>query len=144
MTNKHEWVGTSGLKQLLLMLVGFIYLLWQWQVMQRIRGSTTAACNSWIVVVLMQYKRVGAREWDCIGMNKGVMLAWHFWRYYSSSSVSSITSSEHRLLRGDGYRQTEKDTINAMRQYDAWSWHVKNVMIYTNASSNSLNEVHMS
>ena len=32
--NKHEWVGTSGLKQLLLMLVGFIYLLWQWQVMQ--------------------------------------------------------------------------------------------------------------
>ena len=37
MTNKHEWVGTSGLKQLLLMLVGFIYLLWQWQVMQRKR-----------------------------------------------------------------------------------------------------------
>ena len=35
MTNKHEWVGTSGLKQLLLMLVGLIYLLWQWQVMQR-------------------------------------------------------------------------------------------------------------
>ena len=43
MTNKHEWVGTSGLKQLLLMLVGFIYLLWQWQVMQRIKGSATAA-----------------------------------------------------------------------------------------------------
>ena len=38
MTNKHEWLGTSGLKQLLLMLVGFIYLLWQWQVMQRIKG----------------------------------------------------------------------------------------------------------
>ena len=35
MTNKHEWVGTSGLKQLLLMLVDFIYLLWQWHVMQR-------------------------------------------------------------------------------------------------------------
>ena len=33
--NKHEWVGTSRLKQILLMLVGFIYLLWQWQVMQR-------------------------------------------------------------------------------------------------------------
>ena len=28
---------------------------------------------------------------------------------------------KHRRLRGDGYRQTEKDTINAMRQYDAWS-----------------------
>ena len=38
MTNKQEWVGTTGLKQLLLMLVGFIYLLWQWQVMQRIKG----------------------------------------------------------------------------------------------------------
>ena len=26
---------------------------------------------------------------------------------------------KHRRLRGDGYRQTEKDTINAMQQYDA-------------------------
>ena len=23
-------------------------------------------------------KRAGAREWDFIGMNKGVLLAWHF------------------------------------------------------------------
>ena len=29
-------------------------------------------------VVLMQQKRAGAREWDCIGMNRGVLLAWHF------------------------------------------------------------------
>ena len=42
------------------------------------RGSTTAACNTCIVVVLMQQKRAEAREWDCIGMNKGVLLAWHF------------------------------------------------------------------
>ena len=41
-------------------------------------GSTTATSNSCIVVVLMQENRAGAREWDCIGMNKGVLLAWHF------------------------------------------------------------------
>ena len=26
-------------------------------------------------IVLMQEKRAGAREWDCIGLNKGVLLA---------------------------------------------------------------------
>ena len=101
MTNKHEWVGTSGLKQLLVMLVGFIYLLWQWQVMQRKRGSTTPTCKSWIVVVLMQEKRAEVREWDCIRMNKGFLLAWHFWRWYSSSSVSSNSSSEHTSTEGE-------------------------------------------
>ena len=29
-------------------------------------------------IVLMQEKRAGAREWDCIELNKGVLLAWHF------------------------------------------------------------------
>ena len=78
------------------------------------RGSTAAASNRWIVVVLMQYKRAGARGWDFIGMNKEVLLAWHFWRWYRSSSVSSNSSSEPRLSRGDKYRQTRKSTINAM------------------------------
>ena len=31
-----------------------------------------------------------------------------------SSSVSTITTSEHRLPRVDKYRQTRKNTINAM------------------------------
>ena len=42
------------------------------------RGSTTAVGNNYGVVVLIQYKRARAREWDCIGMLNGVLLAWHF------------------------------------------------------------------
>jgi hypothetical protein len=34
-TSKHGWVVTTWLKKFLLMLVGFNYLLWQRQVMQR-------------------------------------------------------------------------------------------------------------
>ena len=115
MTNKHEWVGTSGLKQLLLMLVGFIYLLWQWQVMQR-KGVQLPQHVQLNRCFPNAVERAGAREWDCIRMNKGVLLAWHFWRWYSSSSVSLITSSKPRLLRGDNHRQTRKNTINAMQQ----------------------------
>ena len=36
-----------------------------------------------------------------------------------SSSVSSVTSSERRLLRGDKTDKQRKNTINAMQQYDA-------------------------
>ena len=36
-----------------------------------------------------------------------------------SSSVSTITASEQRLPTGDNHRQTRKNTINAMQQYDA-------------------------
>ena len=117
MTNKHEWVGTSGLKQLLLMLVGFIYLLWQWQVMHRDRGSTTAACNSWFVVVLMQQKRAGAREWDCIRMNKGFLLAW-----WSGSRILPFSRIFVGNLGGRTYHERhirKRSTHDDMQQYDA-------------------------
>ena len=96
MTNKHEWLGTSGLKQLL-MLVGFIHLLWQWQIMQ---GKEVQLPQHVTVVSLL---------------NKGVLLAWHFWRLYSSSSVSLITSSKHMSTEGGTITGKHwKNTINAM------------------------------
>ena len=51
--------------------------------------------------VIATVNRAGVREWDCIGMNKGFLLAWHFWRWYSSSSVSLITSSKHTSTEGE-------------------------------------------
>ena len=36
-----------------------------------------------------------------------------------SSLVSTITTPEHRLPRGDKYRQQRGKPINAMQQYDA-------------------------
>ena len=140
MTNKHEWVGTTGLKQLLLMLVGFIYLLWQWQVMQRKRGSTTAACNSWIdcpnAVEESRSERVGLYRneqggFACLALLKITL------------SLHQCQRSHHRYhvyREGTNTGNTEGNTINAI-QYDAWSWHGKMNVFWANATSNRLNEV---
>ena len=142
MTNKHEWVGTTGLKQLLLMLVGFIYLLWQWQVMQRIRGSTTAVYSStWIVLVLM-HKREQERESRIVSeWTRGFCLPGTSEDNIESSSVSTITSSVSRLSRGDKYRQHRRKHNQCNAQYDVWSWHGKMNVFWANATSNKLNEV---
>ena len=122
--DKQAWmVGKSGLKQLLLMLVGFIYLLWQWQVMQRKRCSATAACNRWIVVVLMQLKSRSER----VGLYRNEQGG------FACLALLKITLSLHQChwsqRQRSFYREgttpaTEREsTINAMQQYDAWSWH---------------------
>ena len=46
-----------------------------------------------------------------------------------------------RLPRGNNNRQHRKNTINAMQQYDAWSWHGQMNVFWANATSNRLNEV---
>jgi len=86
------------------------------------RGSTTVACNSWNVVVRMQRKRVGVREWDCIGMLREGFLPGTSKDSIVSSSMSSITSSKQRLLRGDKHRQQTRNTINSMQKI--WCMHM--------------------
>ena len=124
MTNKHEWVGTTGLKQLLLMLVGFIYLLWQWQVMRRDKGVqlpqqvTDESMLSWCS------KREQERE-------SGILSEWTRGVCLPGTSEDNIAlhrchrthRRNIRLPRGNNYRQQRGNTINAMQQYDAWMWH---------------------
>ena len=141
MTNKHEWVGTSGLKQLLLMLVGFIYLLWQWQVMQRIKGfsyrSKYQICRCCPNAVKeSRSERVGLYRneqggFACLALLKITL------------SLHQCQRSHHRYhvyREGTNTGNTEKhNQCNA--QYDAWSWHGKMNVFWANATSNRLNEV---
>ena len=141
MTNKHEWVGTIGLKQLLLMLVGFIYLLWQWQVMQRIKGfsyrSKYQICRCCPNAVKeSRSERVGLYQneqggFACLALLKITL------------SLHQCQRSHHRYRvyrEGTNTDNTEKhNQCNA--QYDAWSWHGKMNVFWANATSNRLNEV---
>ena len=142
MTNKQEWVGTTGLKQLLLMLVGFIYLLWQWQVMQRIKGfsyrSKYQICRCCPNAVKeSRSERVGFYRNE----QGGFCLPGTSEDNIESSSVSTITSSVSRLSRGDKYRQHRREHNQCNAQYDAWSWHGKMNVFWANVTSNRLNEV---
>ena len=72
---------------------------------------------------------------------RGFCLPGTFEDSIESSSVSTITSSKQRLLRGDNYRQQRENTINAMQQYDAWTWHVNMLWFELMQLATRLNEV---
>ena len=141
MTNKQEWVGTTGLKQLLLMLVGFIYLLWQWQVMQRIKGfnyrskyQLNRCCPN--AVIESRSERVGLYlneqgVFACLALLKITL------------SLHQCQRSHHRytsIERGQIPANTEK---TRSMQCTIWCmlWHGKMNVFWANATSNRLNEV---
>ena len=73
-------------------------------------------------------------------MNKGVCLPGTSEDSIESSLVSTITTPEHRLPKGDKYRQTEKNTINAMHNMmHAMTWQY--AVVWANATSSKLNGV---
>ena len=140
MTNKHEWVGTSGPKQLLLMLVGFIYLLWKWQVMQRkgvqlpqhvIVDSLLSKCN----------KKEQERESGIVSKcSKGVC-------FPGTSEDSKTLHWRHRTPRRN-YVHWEGTTSANKREHNqcnATIWCMimtwQHAMIWANAISNRLNKV---
>ena len=140
MTNKHEWVGTSGLKQLLLMLVGFVYLLWQWQVMQR-KGVQLPQHVT--VETLLSYcsKREQERE-------SGIVSEWT--RGFCLPGTSEDRIVLHRCHRSHRrnhvYREgtnTGKQGIAQSMQCTIWCMIMtcQYAVIWANATSSKLNRV---
>ena len=136
MADKNEWVGTSRLKQLLLMLLDFIYLLWQWQVMQRKRVQLPQHATVETLLSLCS-KREQERE-------SGIVSEWTRGFCLPGTSEDSIVLHRcHRTHRRN--TSTERGQIPAMErrhdQCNATIWcmimHWQYDVICPNAASNN-------
>ena len=122
------------------MLVGFNYLLWQWQVMQR-NGFNYRSTQQFESRCLNAVKESRSENMGWYRNEQGGFACLALLKITLSLHQCQRSHHRYNVYRGGTTPANRRKHNQCNAQYDAWSWHGKMNVFWANATSNRLNGV---